>query len=166
MHIYKLECPKNGESTYVKDAICGIQNIKNGSYAINAYVDLIQPFNYANITLTVTFRSSNKVMFDTTFEYCSSYGHLPPFVAAVFAIIEKNSKNLIHQCPYIPAKKIGVQNFILEYTSPILTVVNFQRGDYKALFFMRDKKNNLIFYFHSFISINQKKAQRVVKNNG
>ena len=166
MLIYKIECPKDNETTYVKNAVCGILNMKNGTYAINAYLDLVRPITYANISLTVTFRSSNKVIFDTTFEYCSSYGHLPPFVGAVFAIIEKNTKNVIHQCPYNPINRVGAENFLLDSTSPILTVVNFQRGDYKALFFMRDRKNNLIFYLHCYISINQKKAQKSSKNNG
>ena len=166
MLIYKIECPKDNETTYVKNAVCGILNMKNGTYAINAYLDLVRPITYANISLTVTFRSSNKVIFDTTFEYCSSYGHLPPCVGAVFAIIEKNTKNVIHQCPYNPINRVGAENFLLDSTSPILTVVNFQRGDYKALFFMRDRKNNLIFYLHCYISINQKKAQKSSKNNG
>lgn len=160
MHIYKIVCPKDNESTYVSNATCGIYNMKNGSYAINAYLSLLRPMTYVNMTLTITFRSSNKIIFDTNFEYCSSYGHLPPFVAAIFAIVEKNVENLIHPCPYKPENKIGAENFTLNSASPILSVINFQRGDYKAIFFMRDKKNNLIFYLHCYVSINQKKAQK------
>ena len=166
MHIYKLECPKENESNYIRNAVCEIQNLKNGSYAINAYVDLLIPMNYVNMSLSVVFRSSNKLMFETTFEYCSSYGHLPPFVGAVFGIIERASKNLIHPCPYLPGNKIGAENFTLDASSNILSVVNFQRGDYKALFFMRDKKKNLIYYLHNYISISQKKAPKAARNKG
>jgi len=163
VHFYKLECPKENETKYLANIQCKISNLKNGSYSITSKVDLALPITYADISFKMFFRSSNKVMVNTSFEYCSANEGLPPRLKIVFSYLEKYSNDLIHACPYPPRKGFGVENFIVDPQSPILGLVNFQRGDYKSSVYIRDKQNQMIFYSHSFYSISLKKARKAGK---
>lgn len=99
-------------------------------------------------------------MANLTFEYCSSYKNLPPLVAVIFGVVERNSPNLVHECPYAPVKYIGVDNYTLNPQTPLLTIANFQRGDYKQTLYIRDKHNRMIFYLHTYYAVSLKKGQK------
>lgn len=160
MNFYKVECPSENETIYLRNINCKLYNIKKGSIGLTAYADLILPLTSVTINFSIIFRSMNRVMMNTTFEYCGSFGNLPPYVHIIFALYKQYSKNLIHECPYSPTKRLGIESFPLNSHSAVMTVVNFQRGDYKSVLEMRDKKGRLIVFVHCYLSVSPKRPHK------
>lgn len=96
-------------------------------------------------------------MFNTTIEFCTTIENLPPLFKVMFDIFKKYSNNLVHPCPYVPAKKIGVIAMPFDGNDPTLALANFLPGDYKGSFICKDQKGKLIFFIDIYISMSTKK---------
>ncbi|KAL7023380.1 hypothetical protein ACKWTF_012579 [Chironomus riparius] len=114
---YKMECPNNNESEYTKNFVCQIHRHQNGSTSITAYADLIRPLNFIKFNYIFFHKTSNKAIFNVTFEYCSSFGNAHPFVQYVLDSIKKLSNGLIHPCPYVPTVRIGIDQWTFNNNS-------------------------------------------------
>lgn len=157
LHFYKIECCKENETDYMKNFVCRINNHKNGSNSITAYGDLVIPINYVDFSYILIHRSSGTVIFNITFEYCSSQKNIPPYVNHLFDIFKKNSNNLIHPCPYEPQKKLGIDNFPFEANNIVMTLIRFKPGEYVRTYMGKDKGGKLVFYVRCFSSMGNKK---------
>ena len=169
MRFYKVECPAENDTQYLENISCKIDSQKKGSAVLSAVADLILPVTSVSINFLMIYRSLNKIMMNVTFDYCSSFNNLPPYIRIIFDMYKKYSKDLVHECPYEPKKRLGIENLPLEVHTAILAVVNFQRGDYKSILDIRDKKGKLIVYFNCYLSVSQKKVPtngRKHKNKG
>ena len=135
-----------------------------GSNLATGIVDLMSPVNFGNLSFQFIYTSADRKIFDVNFEYCSSYGSLPPLVHLIFEVMKKYSNDLIHACPYAPQKRLGVENAPVDALSPLLTVMNFQLGDYKTVTAIRDRKGKLIFYINVYLSLSRKRIQKKTKS--
>ena len=104
------------------------------------------------------------MLVNITGEYCSLYGNFSPIVRIVIEFSKKYSNGLVHACPYVPQKKIGVENFPAEeLLNKALKVFadtfKVKRGEYIATYTSRDRKGNVTFYFKSFVTVSQKKVK-------
>jgi hypothetical protein len=160
MRFYKIDCPADNETEYLENIDCQINSQKDGSMVLTAMADIVQPINSVIITYMIIYRSMNKVMVNITFDYCKSHNNLPPFIRIIFDMYKKHSEDLIHECPYAPRKHLGVENLPLEVHSALLTVANFQRGDYKSVLEIRDKKKKLIMFANGLVTVSQKKPPK------
>ncbi|KAL7023378.1 hypothetical protein ACKWTF_012577 [Chironomus riparius] len=160
MRFYKIECPADNDTQYLEKISCKLSSQKQGTASLSAVADLILPVTSVNINFLIIYRSLNKIMLNVTFDYCSSYNNLPPYIRIIFDMYKKHSNDLIHECPYETKKRIGIENFPLEVHTAVLAVVNFQRGDYKSILDIRDRKGNLIVYFNCYLSVSQRKNPR------
>lgn len=159
MRFYKIECSPDNETIYLQNIDCKIHSSKKGSLLFSGGGDVIIPITSISINFMIIYRSLNKIMMNVTFDYCSSYEHIPPYVRIIFEIYKKYSSNLIHECPYEPKKRVSIENLPLEIFTTVFAVANFQKGDYKTVIDVRDNKEQSIIHVNSFMSISQKKAQ-------
>ncbi|KAL7023377.1 hypothetical protein ACKWTF_012576 [Chironomus riparius] len=160
MRFYKIECSSDNETKYLENIDCKIHSNKIGSMFFSGVADLVVPISSININFMVIYRSLNKTMMNITFDYCGSYNNLPPYIHIIFNIYKKYSNNLIHECPYAPKKRIGLENLPLDVLSKVFAVVNFQRGDYKAVIDVRDDNENLIIHVDNYLTVSQKKTPK------
>lgn len=105
-------------------------------------------------------KTSSKVLINTTFEFCESYHNLNPFLKAIINTINNYQKDSLHECPYYPQKRMGVESFPIDNVMPMLSMINFQRGDYKLWVQSRDKKNKLINYIRLTFAISAAKLRK------
>ena len=159
-----MECPKNNESVYTTNFVCGISNDRNESFAITAYADLILSINFLELHYILLHKTTNKVVLNVTFEYCSSFGNAHPFVQLILNTFKKYSNNLIHRCPYVPQKRIGLEKWPFDANVPIMALIQHQKGDYKITFDCRDKQGKLIFFVHTHAWVAQKKRPKMHRN--
>ena len=160
MHLQKFECTKDNESEYFNNTVCELKVLKKGSYGITGYTDILIPLTYIHVDYKLVYTPSNKILFNYTFEYCSSYDHLPPFFHIVVEYIKTFSKNFIHACPYTPQKRFGLENFPFDANIPVLSMINFQRGEYKSSMYTKDKRGKLIIYVDFLLTVSQKRASK------
>lgn len=153
MHFYKFDCPKKNESEYTDNYVCETTRSKKGVYSMTIYFDIIKTVPSMDLTYILTHQTSNKVIFNFTFDFCESYQNPHPFLKIMFMVFENNSKNLFHACPYYPIKGIGIRNFAFEEGNPLLAVVNFKIGEYRAIFRGNDKNGKVVMYVNSFFSL-------------
>ncbi|CAG9807527.1 unnamed protein product [Chironomus riparius] len=139
LHFYKIECAQKNESEYLENIVCKLSKNKVGDNALSVYADIAKNINYVDLNFGILHKSSNKLMINTSFEYCSSYNNMNPFVKAILSFVNNFEKDLFHECPYLPKKKMGIENFPFETMLPMLSIANFQRGDYKMWTYLRDK---------------------------
>lgn len=158
--MYKIECSKDNESEYVKNFVCKLNHYENGSHGFTAYADLIIPVQYAAFPNVSTHRTSNSVLFNMSFEYCSSQKNIPPFLSQMFEIFKKHSNNLIHKCPYIPEKRIGLEELSFDSGLTFLSLLNFRFGDYEHIYTAKDRNVKLIFYVCNYVWIGIKRKNK------
>lgn len=156
----KFECTKDNESSYLNNTICVLKSLKKGSYAITGFTDILIPLTYIHVDYKFTYTPSNTILFNYTFEYCSSYEHLPPFFKVIVEYIKTFSKNFIHACPYNQQKRFGLENFPFDTNIPVFSLINFQRGEYVSSLYTRDKKGKLIVSVNFVFTISQKRASK------
>lgn len=161
MRFYKVECASDNETEYLENIDCKLISSKQGSVMYTGLADLIIPANSIIMNYMLIYRSLNKVMMNITFDYCNSYRNLPPYLRIIIDLSLKYSKEFIHECPYKPIKRLGLENLPLDVFVSVLGLVNFQRGDYKSILDLRDKKGKLICYFNFYWSISQKRTSKV-----
>jgi len=121
--------------------------------------DFVTKVNYMDVDYKLI-QLPNKILLNYTFEYCSSYDNLPPFVSVILKIFSTFSPGFIHPCPYLPMKKVGVENLPVEMIDGILMFVNFKRGSYVSSFDIRDKNGEFITYSHNYFTVSQKRPQK------
>jgi len=159
--LQKFECIKDNETEYFNNTICELRKgSQKGSYEISAFTDILIPLTYVNVNYKLIYKSTNKVLFNLTFEYCSSYNNLPPLIHIIVEYINNFSKNFIHACPYTPQKHIGLENFPLDANIPIFALINFQRGEYKSSLYSRDKKGRPIIYVNLLFTVSPKRISK------
>jgi hypothetical protein len=158
LSLQKFECTKDNESEYLNNTVCKLKILKKGSYEISGYVDILIPMTYIYVDYKLIFTTSNKILFNYTFEYCSSYEHLPPFFQIVTGYIKTFSKNFIHACPYNPQKRFGLENIPFDANLPFLALANFQKGEYRSVLHSTDKKGKLIIDVNFLFTISQKRG--------
>lgn len=158
---YKIECSKNNESDYTKNFVCDLNSNKNGSFSVTAYGDLVRPLNYIDVSYILLHKTSNTVVFNISFEYCSSNGNAHPFLGFFINLLKTFSSNLIHACPYNPANKIGIDKWFFEGSGPSVPLIKQRKGDYKASVNCKDKEGNLIFYFNIYCLFTPKRGRKV-----
>jgi len=159
-----MECPKDNESDYATNFVCSINNDRNESFSVTAYADLIIPLNYVELHYIFMHRTTNKVVLNVTFDYCSSFGNAHPFVQLILNTLKKYSKNLIHRCPYSPQTRIGVEKWPFDANIPVMALIQHQKGDYKITFNAKDRHGKLIFYVHIYAWVAQKKKPKNNRN--
>ena len=160
MRFYKIECSSDNETQYLEIIDCKIHSNKVGSLLFSGAADVVVPITSINIDFMIIYRSLNKTMMNITFDYCSSYNNLPPYIHIIFNIYKKYSKDLIHECPYAPKRRIGIENLPLEVFTRVFAVANFQRGDYKIEIDVRDNKKKVIIHADNYFTVSQRKAPK------
>ena len=158
LHLQRLECSKDTETEYFNNTVCELKTLKKGLYGITGYTDIVVPLTYIHVDYKLLYLTSNQILFNYTFEYCSSYGNLPPFLHIILEYVKTLTNDFIHACPYVAQKQFGLKNFPFDANTPLLTIANFQRGEYKSALYSKDKKGNLVIYVNIYFSISQKRA--------
>lgn len=128
-------------------------------------MDVIKPMTYIQMDFLLGFKTSNKNLFNISFEYCKSYGNFPIILKIIFDQFKQFANNLIHSCPYEPQKRLGLENFPAnKITSMVLEqlnkIIKVYQGDYTAEMYITDKKGKLIFFFKCTVSVVPKRVQR------
>ncbi|KAL7023376.1 hypothetical protein ACKWTF_012575 [Chironomus riparius] len=164
LHFYKVECPPQNKTEYLENIVCKLSKIKGGENVLTLHVDVVRNINYFDFNFGILHKSSNKLMINTTFEYCSSYNNLNPFIKAMFSFVNTIEKDLFHECPYLPTKKIGVENLPFDGLVPLLSIANFQRGDYKMWVTVRDRNDKLINFINILMAVSPEKNKKINKN--
>ena len=131
---------------------------------LTVHSDIVKNLNHIDLNFGILHKSSNKLMVNTSFEYCSSFDNMNPFVKSILTFLNNFEKDLFHACPYLPKKKLGIVNFSFENMLPMLSIANFQRGDYKMWAYLRDKDNKFINYMVFLFAISPEKNNKVNKN--
>ena len=157
---YKIECPNNTESEYAKNFVCKVSKNTNGTTTITAYFDLIRPLNYIGLNYILFHKTSNQIVLNATYEYCSSFGNAHPLVQFLLNSFKKFSKNFIHPCPYEPTLKMGMENWSFDANNISMPLIQQRKGDYKISFDCIDRRGKLIFYFHVHCLFTQRKAKK------
>ena len=155
----RVECPKDNETEYFENIVCELKTLQKGTYGITGYTDILIPLSFINVDYKLVHITSNKILFNYTFEYCSSYGSLPPFIHIILEYVKTLTSDFIHACPYVAQKQFGLKNFAFDANTPLLTIANFQRGEYKSALYSKDKKGKLIIYVNIYFSIYQKRKK-------
>ena len=91
---------------------------------------------------------------------------MPTFIKLLVSLIEKSSTNLIHECPYLPTKEIGIKNFIVNSNLlPAVAFFGIKSGEYLATLTFVDKKKELVFKTKIFCLLEKEKYKRKINNN-
>lgn len=125
------------------------------------FADLIRSVSFINISVDIYQRPSNLNFLNITFEYCSAYSNLSPIVQLGIEGMKNFAKDLFHRCPYLPKKRIGVENLPMAFGLPFISLMNIPRGDYKTVFSIRDQNNELIFNVQLLGTIAQKRGPKM-----
>jgi len=160
----KIECPKENESIYLENIKCSLYRSGKGSTLLDGHVDLLVPFNYAYIHVYYVYLKTNTSLQDLKFEWCSSFTNLPAYVHVLFGFAGKYSNNLFHACPYVPRKHIAIENCPLDLNPTLLSIFNYQLGNYKTGVTITDKDGKLIFFLNLYSSISRKRTQKGSKS--
>ncbi|KAL7025791.1 hypothetical protein ACKWTF_013634 [Chironomus riparius] len=169
LNFYKIEC--GNETKYVKDIQCQLKPVSRGVKSLTIYSEQIRPLkDVINANLEVVHNKPRNnfqsVILNITVEFCSSFSNMPPIVKLILSLIEKSASNLIHECPYLPSKEVGIQNFIVN--SNLLQVVVFlgiQSGEFLATITITDKKGDLVFKVKIFCVLEKEKFKKKTKIN-
>lgn len=153
-----MECSK--ETEYTSDFDCRINNEKRGSYSITFCFALNKQITYMDYTFMLIHRTSEKVLFNVTFDYCKSYKYPPPFVNLLFDIFKKYTDTLLHACPYEPIKRMGIESIPFESQGPVMAFLSFKVGDYHVHFSGADKKGRSIFFMNLFFTMSPVRGQK------
>jgi len=139
--------------------VCKFNKSSKGSTFVTSYADLLLPVRYADMHINVTYQSDKKFV-DIHFEYCSSYNNLPPYASILFGVVKTFSKDLIQPCPYVPRKRLGVENFPVDSLSIFLTAYKPNLGNYKTSIYLYDRKGKLINFYIFYSSLSRKRSQK------
>lgn len=153
---YKLECPKENETKYFKNIVCRIENNQKTSQ-LSIFADLVLSIDYVVVTYSLTHRTSQRVAINTSVEYCKTEKYKLDIINILLDIIKTASVGLTQECPLRPAKQLGLHKFSVESLQPVISLVNFQRGDYMGEFNFYDKKRIVIFFVRSYASITKRR---------
>lgn len=159
-----MECIKENETYAGRNITCSVNPLKNGMYTVTMYGDLIVELNYMLMNFYLIHKVTQRTLVNVTIEYCSLYGNFPQIIRLAIEFTKKFTNDLIHACPYLPRKKLGVENFPTnELSNKALNVfsdrINIERGDYNAAFNVKDRKGKTLFYFKCLVTIAQKKIR-------
>jgi hypothetical protein len=110
-------------------------------------------------------KSTHRTLINLTGEYCSVYGNFSPLVRITIEFTKKFTNGLIHECPYNPIKKIGVENFpanglLNKALGVFADGLRLQRGEYIAAYNSKDRNGITIFYFKAFVTLSQKRLKK------
>lgn len=130
---------------------------------VSAYADLVRPLTYIDFNYKLVQKSINRVLYNITFEFCSSYKDLPPYMNFILNAFKKYSNNLIHACPYKPENGIGIVNYPMEANIAFMMVMNYPLGDYLNSYYGKDKQGNLIFYIKTYSTLSQTRVRKPAK---
>lgn len=132
---------------------------------VSAYADLIKPVTYVDFNYYMLQKSVNRIFYNFSFEYCSSYKNLPPYMSFIVNAFKVYSNNFIHACPYKPDKGIGIVNYPMEANIVFMMVLNYPLGDYLNSYSCKDKEGKLIFYVKTHSTISQIRAKKIKKSS-
>jgi len=156
---------KENETIYLKNIVCQLHKVENGSTGVTIHGDLRIPVNNMFINFQLFHKTSDRQLFNISFDYCSFYNNLPPFIDVIFDSLREFSSNLIHACPYSPQNELGVKNLPAsqigtDLLSKFQVLFIIRRGEYSSSTFVTDKKGRLIFYFKCIVVIAPKRGQK------
>lgn len=165
--MYKIDC--GNETKYVKNINCQLKLVSRGVKSLTIYSEQILPLNdfiQANLEIVHKTARNNfeSVILNITFEFCSSLLNMPPLAKLILSMIEKSSLNLIHDCPYLPVKQIGIKNFIVNSNLlPVVAFLGIKSGEFLATITILDKKKELVFMVKIFCILEKEKFKKKVK---
>lgn len=139
-----MQCPEGNRTKYLDNIVCITRTVNKGIYSFTSLMDIVRPITYAIVDYKLIYVPSNKVLFNYSFEYCKSFEKLPPLVNFVANYINTNVGDNIHACPYLPQKRYGIENLLIDANAPIFAIAKFQRGEYFSYLHVNDKDGNLI----------------------
>jgi len=156
---------KENETIYMKNVVCQLHKVERGSNGVTVHVDLQIPMNNIFINFQLAHKTTDRLLINITFDYCSFYNNLPPFFNVIIDSLKEFSSNLIHACPYSPQNELGVKNLPASQIGTDLlnkfqAILVNRRGDYSSSTILTDKKGRLIFYFKCIVIISQKRGQK------
>ena len=159
-HFYKIDCIKENETKYLQNINCEVNKVGKGLYAVTVLADLVLTANHVNVSIDIYQRPSNLNVFNMTLEYCSSYENLSPIVQLFIEGLRNFANNLFHACPFMPRKRMGVQNMPMAIGLPLISLINIPRGDYRTVISIRDQKKEFIFNVQLLGTVSQKRGQK------
>lgn len=137
--------------------VCKIHKGSGGATLASGYVDIVLPIHYSVFAFKFLYTTTNRTLVDVAFEYCTSLKKLPIFLNLVFEILKKFSSDLIRDCPYMPTKRFGIENFPVDTLNVLLSTFNFQVGNYMAVTRISDRKNKTIFFLTAQASLSRRR---------
>lgn len=155
VNLYKYECSPKTE--YVENVTCKLYKNSKGLQMMTGYVDIIKAVTYADVYFKQVHMASGRTIINLSFEYCSSYKNLPMFANMLFELIKQRS-NMIHECPFHPQKRLGLENFQIDTFEVFLSVINLQMGNYNTTIDLRDKNGNQIIFINILSSLSRKRS--------
>lgn len=156
----------NENETYLgENIVCKIVHIKDGTYGISLYGDLIVTVDYLHINAFVIHKPSQKVIINASLEYCSKFGNFAPLLAIAFEWVKTFSNNLIHACPYTPIKHFGVENIpanklLTQALDLFPGVIKIDRGEYFGMTIVRDRAGRKVFYVKTVATVSQRRGRK------
>ena len=155
----------------MKNIHCQLKPISRGIKSLTIFAEQVFAINdYILANIEVLHKTSRNnfqnVVYNITTEYCSSFANLPPFIKIAMSLVEKSSSNLIHECPYLPVKEIGIKNFIINSNLlPLVALLGIQKGDILMTATYTDEKGDLIFKVKIFCLLEKERIRKKSTNN-
>lgn len=156
----------NENETYLgENIVCEIVHLKDGTYGISLYGDLLVTVDYLNTNAYVIHKLSQKVIVNITVEYCSKFGNFGPLLAIAFEWFKTFANNVIHACPYTPIKHFGAENIpvnkLLNQALDLFPgVIKIERGEYLGMVIVRDRDGRKVFYIKTVATVSQRRGRK------
>ena len=162
MHFYKIKCPDDNKTDYLRNISCVISKTDNGISVVSGFAYLVLPMTYINVHFKLLHKVSNSYYLDFQFEYCGSLGAFAPLVNVIMDSIKKYSKNVVRTCPYPSNIRMEIINLSSEAASAVLAIVPLPRGDYILYIDVHDQNQKRIHYLSLYLSISQRKGRKKI----
>uniref|UniRef100_A0A2C9GP98 Uncharacterized protein n=1 Tax=Anopheles arabiensis TaxID=7173 RepID=A0A2C9GP98_ANOAR len=123
--------------------LCRMEQLPNGTVALNISLDVRPVLNYLEITAKLFYKYTTyrPFMIDWSIELCQAYrmGGINPSSALVLKIIETTVPNIYYACPH------GNRSYsVLWYFNPKFIPDKLPSGDYRLDIVFRDTSNTVL----------------------
>jgi hypothetical protein len=152
--------------------VCEVKSVSRGVQILNVFLDILTKIEQ---DFVVNFEMTQKT---STNDYKNVFVNLSvnlckdvlgsPLIQFTAPLFDKYAPGLVHNCPYGPEKKVGIQNFTMDLSMiPLLTFTPNDRSSYRILdsFLVRKKLVAVLKIFTKIVPKRYSKRKPSSTNN-